>query len=1120
MKTVWRRGAAMALAAGVLLLAFQAAPAASKPFTLGVGTKPAIAVDAAGTAHIVWDENANPGDDRVVYCRLPRGARACEMTRALPAPAEDFDGPRVVLADGEPIVVSQRCCISGLPRNSATVAFRSADGGNTFAAPSPIGNNELDRDPILGPGAGTISTVGSQTDGTFFQAMPLSAAPPGVQARAALDDDVPGPTGDTGDGSVALVDSLTPIGAFRSIQTTGPTLVYARVFGGAGSPNSSATWHPSRLVGAGDDPELAGGLRGAYLLDREGAPAKRRYVVRPYDPVGETLGVPFGSKPTKVSPKGDPIFADFEQDAGGNLQAIWVQNDVGREPLMHARSLDGRRWGKPRSLAETRDRAYGLQLGAGPDGGGWAIFTRDSGGGEIKAVPIPPVGGGEGNAACVPSVTYGKTVALATQGCFSKHGQSYEAAGAVRLNGLDLYPDGGAKLTIDTGQGTLTANGKFLVKAGNDQLDRVEPAWKLPKEGGDLKDLAGNPATFDAGKAGVEFLGLPVSGWVTPKLTGGGASELPVNLKLPAPFEPPFGSLITGHTTLRLDNQHGLVLDGAEVHAGEIYLGLARVDHLSLAYTNVDPPLLQGEAEIALPVSGTELETQFGLKGGAFDYGSGKITFDPGRPLATEFAVLQEINFLVATDPTRIVGSVRATAGEEIAVGGTNFSLAEAIAALSYVFSDPGVFTAEGSGKILGFPAAHTQIRYVTSGLLTVDGHLEVPSGGGALGGSSIAADANGAVSLNNGAFNLAGHGDVCGIPQVGACLSGINVLVSSKAAVACTDVNPTEFGPSISVGLAYEWQGGFDPLFGGCDTGDYEVALSATAARRARGGAGPASVRIGKGLPQANLAIEGVGGPPAVTITSPDGTTLSSGPLGAIAANELGSVDADGATGITRAALAKPQRGQWSISPLPGSAPIARVLEADGLPQPKVTGKVVRGAGRKRVLHYTVRKIPGQKVRFYERGPSAYRAIGKASGKRGRLAFAPAPGKAEKRTIQAQVSSFGLPRALLDVTRYRAPSSRPGKPHRLRVRRRGSKALVTWRRTPRARAYVVVAKLRDGRALSITTKRPRAKIRGVPGIDSARIRVAGLEGDNSRGRAAKAKLRPKPKRRPRHRHG
>ena len=65
-----------------------------------VGLEPRVLLDAAGTAHITWTEPqpvpGRPGDSEV-YCRLPRGAQACDILKKwheqfkdMPADDPDF----------------------------------------------------------------------------------------------------------------------------------------------------------------------------------------------------------------------------------------------------------------------------------------------------------------------------------------------------------------------------------------------------------------------------------------------------------------------------------------------------------------------------------------------------------------------------------------------------------------------------------------------------------------------------------------------------------------------------------------------------------------------------------------------------------------------------------------------------------------------------------------------------------------------------------------------------------------------------------------------------------------------------------------------------------------------
>ncbi|MGZ8622022.1 MAG: hypothetical protein ACXWW8_05490, partial [Solirubrobacterales bacterium] len=508
----------------------------------GAGGHPAVAVDDSGTGHVVGSEAA-AGDDRMIYCRLPRGASGCEETRSFTLPAENFNGPHALVGGGQVVLVAMHCCTLSSARGEIW-AVRSTDGGLSFGSPTRIGDTDIFHGGVaFGPGTGQISAVGAPTEGVLYQAEPLAGpSVPYTQRALLLGGLAPAIVS-----SVAMLDPLTPVVGYSDFDGQS----FARVYDGSGSYNDAANWLAPTPPLVGDDSQVAGGLRGLYMIRRTGQPAKKRYVVDRYDPIAGAFG-----KTTNVSPKGDPIFRDFIEDAGGNLHAIWVQNDDPKEPLYLRQSSDGQSWQDRRRLARTNDDSFNLRVGAASDGGGWAVWNTQSGGGVVKAAPFGPIGGG-GGGACVPSVTLGKVVALATEGCFERKGNRYTTSGAVRINGIDLTPGAGArattarptaragaKITIDKGKGTLTSTGKVLVKAGNVGLDTQKLSWNLPKQGGQLKDLAGNPAVFDAGKAGVEFLGLPVSGYVTPKLTGGAGSDLPVNLELPDPFSALLGNTI------------------------------------------------------------------------------------------------------------------------------------------------------------------------------------------------------------------------------------------------------------------------------------------------------------------------------------------------------------------------------------------------------------------------------------------------------------------------------------------------------------------------------------------------------------------------------------------------
>ena len=158
----------------------------------------------------------------------------------------------------------------------------------------------------------------------------------------------------------------------------------------------------------------------------------------------------------------------------------------------------------------------------------------------------------------------------------------------------------------------------------------------------------------------------------------------------------------------------------------------------------------------------------------------------------------------------------------------------------------------------------------------------------------------------------------------------------------------------------------------------------------------------------------------------------------------------------LTWFAVKAPAAGVWKIVPEADSTPITEVRAANGLPAPKVTAKVTRGAGRKRVLTYKIAPLKGQTVAFAEQGK---RGLGAAIGDvkaqtKGTLTFTPTAGPGGPRTIIAQVAQRGIPRKTLVVARYVAPAPpRPAKP-RLKARRSGTKLIVTWPKDAESRRF------------------------------------------------------------------
>ena len=232
-----------------------------------------------------------------------------------------------------------------------------------------------------------------------------------------------------------------------------------------------------------------------------------------------------------------------------------------------------------------------------------------------------------------------------------------------------------------------------------------------------------------------------------------------------------------------------------------------------------------------------------------------------------------------------------------------------------------------------------------------------------------------------------------------------------------------------------------------------------------------------------------GAAGPPDVTVSGPGGT----GDGGALVLR-----DVEGRR--TYIAIAAPRAGRWTLTPAPGSAPVTALRRGDGIPAPRVTARV-SGRGHRRTLHWSLRAIPGQVVRFTEEGRGSAGSIVTARKARGSKRFAPADGPAGRRSIVAVVEQAGMARARIVAGRYAAPApQRPAKPKRLTLRRAGGALQVRWKRAAGARAYRVRAELSDGRRLLLTVTQDLAA--------AARLRPAG-DGQGVGDRAARPVRRP-----------
>lgn len=343
-----------ALPPALLAALIATAPAAARPFAVSAsGNSPSVAVDASGTAHVVWDSTAADHTSTTHYCRVPRKASGCatgsERTFADFREDQDFGGPRVFLrGKRDVIVITARCCTVLDEQPTRVYLYRSADRGRTFGGATLIGTQTPDVAGALGSSG--FFGLGIAENGTGLQAMPLgggAAAPALITADLSESGGVgPSPRG-------TLVAYATP----RDVVFAGPLGADGQV--------------AFTRIGVGSDVVVAAGPKGADLLYRTGG-GNSRYVAQRF--AGGK-----GGQPTGVSEAGFPIFGNAFQDARGRLHAVW-QGDRGLTYRRSARS--GRRFGAMRSLSK-RFAFYNLVVAANRRGRAAVVYDSNAENGRV-----------------------------------------------------------------------------------------------------------------------------------------------------------------------------------------------------------------------------------------------------------------------------------------------------------------------------------------------------------------------------------------------------------------------------------------------------------------------------------------------------------------------------------------------------------------------------------------------------------------------------------------------------------------------------------------------------------------------------------------------------------------
>jgi len=330
-----------------------------------------------------------------------------------------------------------------------------------------------------------------------------------------------------------------------------------------------------------------------------------------------------------------------------------------------------------------------------------------------------------------------------------------------------------------------------------------------------------------------------------------------------------------------------------------------------------------------------------------------------------------------------------------------------------------------------------------------------------------------------------------------------------------------------VSVGGGVQWARLSDPFiwpFDGCKWSRFKLDVRPSSARSANAHTAAAgyAVDVKSGAPSPAVQLFGQGGAPRVRVRGPGGQLLDGNSDKNLDLSPGGKIrilrfDGNKFSGpSTVVGLQNAQSGRYTIEALPGSPAISKVARATDQQDAKVTGRVT-GKGRRRVLHYDVRGREGQKVLFQEIEPSGVsKTIGTTTkGGRGKIRFTSAPGGGVRRVV-AQFSLSEMPAERKLVTTFKPQSIHLAAPKGVRVRHRGNRLLVSWRRVPGAARYEVAASLSGRRMAFATTRGRKVTVKRVWPWLGGRVRVRALDSMRqstpARGRRFRATgLRPSP---------
>jgi hypothetical protein len=373
------------------------------------GGKPAIAVDSAGTAYVVWPQSPASGQvaKTLDYCVLPAGASSCAQQGTLtpgPSDSADINGAPSVVVDGSDVVVVADVDFAGEEFNGVqewlapdgTATFAQVDGGHAVADPEGLGPDNL----IVLPGSNVLAypfgQIGNHSAefvswaGTSSLSNPPTCDP--KSCSTPTDTDLNETNSVFVSQALADYASVTAgvnpgvIGVFNSPFTTcagggqGVSFIYGSGTQSSGNSyliapgQARSAWRPiSNIDCTGYNAALGSGPSGFGELEVDGEAKAVQY--RPFDQAHEDFDEP----PVTVGATESFNEASVSQDGVGGVYATWNEAyRYGASPsIRFAYSPNGgASWEGPVSLTTGTNNPVSVSSAVGSGGQGWAISTE------------------------------------------------------------------------------------------------------------------------------------------------------------------------------------------------------------------------------------------------------------------------------------------------------------------------------------------------------------------------------------------------------------------------------------------------------------------------------------------------------------------------------------------------------------------------------------------------------------------------------------------------------------------------------------------------------------------------------------------------------------------------